>query len=476
MSARFLALAAGLLAVAHAQAQCSHDSPVSAPPAAIAPERGRPVLRPFPVADLVIPRAQPSSDQPGKTEEAGLIKLIQERIEPATWAAAGGWGTIDYYPMTMSLLINQTPDIQERIEDLLATLRRQKDTEVALEVRLVTVPEGFLERLGIDKAAPECPPQTTAAPPKPAGFTSDLGSPAREALPGGAFLNDKHVFQFLEAVQGDQRANVMQAPKVTVLNGQTAHVDCTDKQAFLTGAEVVQRDGQVVLTPKTEEIATGFHMSACPQVSADGRFVRVNLQIHRTDLASPAVPLTPVTVQVMDDQGKPAPFTQYLQQPKVNTVCIDSTAVIPDGGTVLLGGVKKVSEVRHECGTPVLSTIPYLNRLFTNVGYGREAQRVYVLVTPRVIVNEQEEKHAAEAVPCPKPCVAECPRPAVAEESEAHEPARTGAPVGRQAKVVGELLQAYDEACAAGHTREAAKFARAALTLDPTCFARERGR
>jgi general secretion pathway protein D len=64
---------------------------------------------------------------------------------------------------------------------------------------------------------------------------------------------------------------------------------------------------------------------------------------------------------------------------------------VPDGGTVLMGGLKRLSEGRNEFGPPVLSKIPYINRLFKNTGYGREAESLMIMVTPRIIINEEEE-------------------------------------------------------------------------------------
>ena len=61
--------------------------------------------------------------------------------------------------------------------------------------------------------------------------------------------------------------------------------------------------------------------------------------------------------------------------------------VVPDGGTVVMGGLKYMTEGRNEFGPPVLSKIPYLNRLFKNVAYGREGRSILIMVTPRVIIN-----------------------------------------------------------------------------------------
>jgi type II secretory pathway component GspD/PulD (secretin) len=66
--------------------------------------------------------------------------------------------------------------------------------------------------------------------------------------------------------------------------------------------------------------------------------------------------------------------------------------VVPDGGTVLLGGLKTMSEGRNEFGPPVLSNIPYLNRLFRNTGIGRETRHVMFMVTPRIIITSEEEE------------------------------------------------------------------------------------
>ena len=72
---------------------------------------------------------------------------------------------------------------------------------------------------------------------------------------------------------------------------------------------------------------------------------------------------------------------------------------MPDGGTILLGGIKRLSEGRVERGVPMLSKLPYVNRLFTNVGIGREAESLMLMVTPRIIIKEEEEDILIGATP-----------------------------------------------------------------------------
>jgi type II secretory pathway component GspD/PulD (secretin) len=461
-------LAAGLFAVAASAQQLPKPVPCPLPTAPAVATQPRMVQATYQVAELVVPVGNTAAD-PGKkgepakpvaTQEAALIKMIQETVAPKSWASNGGRGTIDYFPRTMTLIVSQAPDVQEQVADMLAALRRLQDTEVALEVRLVTVPDQFFERVGVDFNAPAC--QNGGPCPVQAATRADADRTA--------FLGDKQLVRFLEAVQGDPRSNVMQAPKMTLLDGQMGRLEAVDRQHFVTGCEIVQREGHALVIPKNEEVALGFRIAACPKVSADRRSVQVKLDVSQTNLASAAVPLFPVTMQLKDNEGKPQPFTQFLQQPVVNTFHLENTVTIPDGGTVLVGGMKKEVEARCEYGPPVLSRVPYANRLFKNVGVSRESKTVYVLVTPRVIVNTEEEQRPPTCPAKGSPCCRTAPM-AVVEECQAAVPVPDG-----QGKVIAELLRAYDQACAAGHKDEAAKLAQAALILDSTCFAKSRGK
>ena len=84
----------------------------------------------YPVTDL-IGRLVVSAQEPkllGKPgniiKDEALVNLITSTISPHSWTTMGGPGTIDYYPLAKTLVIHQTPDIQEQVADLLAALRQ----------------------------------------------------------------------------------------------------------------------------------------------------------------------------------------------------------------------------------------------------------------------------------------------------------------------------------------------------------------
>ncbi|HEY7310903.1 MAG TPA: hypothetical protein VH643_16180 [Gemmataceae bacterium] len=94
----------------------------------------------YSVADLLehkdLPKKAGILSRKGTSPEQRLMDVISNTISPRSWSAQGGIGTIDYFPMTKSLVVNQTVEVQDQICDLLAALRRLYDKEEQKEESL----------------------------------------------------------------------------------------------------------------------------------------------------------------------------------------------------------------------------------------------------------------------------------------------------------------------------------------------------
>lgn len=80
-----------------------------------------------------------------------------------------------------------------------------------------------------------------------------------------------------------------------------------------------------------------------------------------------------------------------VQLPTFNFTTTGTTTTVPDGGTGVLGGIMRASEGSVTRGVPMLSKVPYLNRLFKNRGIGRDVSSWNQTVVPRIIILEEEE-------------------------------------------------------------------------------------
>ena len=272
---------------------------------------------------------------------------------------------------------------------------------------------------------------------------------------GMAILSDLEAFFFLEAVQSDRRANVMFAPKVTLFNGQQATLTDTVQQPYVASLSPVVGTGAVGFQPQIGFINSGITLNVNAVISADRRYVRLSLAPNFNNLvdiftytfASGGAGGAGIGGaggggiggggiggaggiggvggiggfggggqaggqggggfggggfggggqgggglggQAGGAQAGAGDLT--IQQPIIENISVSTTVSVPDGGTVLLGGVKRLREGRTMYGVPILNKIPYVSRLFKNSGVGRETESVMLMVTPRIIIQEEEEE------------------------------------------------------------------------------------
>jgi len=391
-----------------------------------------------------------------------LIELITTTVAPETWDDVGGAGSIAPFETNLSIVVSQTQDVHEDIVDLLEQLRRMQDLQVTIEVRFITLNDNFFERIGIDfdfdidddidrpfqvfgRTTDDGDPETGAEPQRntldvdhdrsvtvglqqPGVFSADLDIPFSQnsfglAVPqfggfdatagaqlGFAILSDIEAFFFISAAQGDRRSNVMQAPKVTLFNGQQAYVSDTSQSPFVISVVPVVGDFAAAQQPVIVVLSEGTFLTVQAVVSDDRRFVRLTVVPFFSrigDVETFQFEGSETTTENSSQQGnqdEPDGDTgssrdttvsragTTVQLPTFSFVTVTTTVSVPDGGTVLLGGIKRLSEGRNEFGVPMLNKLPYINRLFKNVGIGRETQSLMLMVTPRIIIQEEEEE------------------------------------------------------------------------------------
>lgn len=387
-----------------------------------------------------------------------LIELITTTVKPQTWDEVGGPGSISEFRNNLSLVISQTQEVHEEIVDLLGQLRRNQDLQVTIEVRFITLNDNFFERIGVDfqfNITNEAPNDPRALSPSnkkeivglepPAGgaasfpnYTTDLGfdipfrqssfnlatpqfgQPVEVARFGFAILSDLEAFLLVNAAQGDRRSNVLQAPKVTLFNGQQASVFDQTTTPFVISVIPVVGDFAAAYQPVITVLSEGTSLTVQATISNDRRFVRLTVLPFFSQIGdvreftfSGSKTTSKKTTASSGSGGSGGDTTAStddaitstdgitIQLPNFSFVTVNTTVSVPDGGTVLLGGIKRLSEGRNEFGVPILSKLPYINRLFKNVGIGRETQSLMMMVTPRIIIQEEEEERLGMTPPAP---------------------------------------------------------------------------
>ena len=174
-------------------------------------------------------------------------------------------------------------------------------------------------------------------------------------------------------------SEVRQAPKVTLFDGQTAAFIDQAGSVPVTDLQDPVLDVVVKGTPLSS-LTYGQAVTIIPRMSADG--TRVILDMRPASQGVIATPAATFTIG-----GVPIEIFMPIVAPSVDKVAVS----VPDGGTLLIGGIKNVSD-HGMSGVPLLNKIPYINRLFKNVSIARESESLMMMVTPRIIIQEEEEE------------------------------------------------------------------------------------
>ena len=135
----------------------------------------------------------------------------------------------------------------------------------------------------------------------------------------------------------------------------------------------------------------GFVLDVEAVISADRRYVTMTVQFGLNENVSFATVVVSGAAGGGGFTGRSSVFEGEIQLPKLEGTQIATTVSVPDKGTVLLGGQRKVSEFELEVGVPVLSKIPWLNRLFTNRASEKIELTTLLLVRPEIIIQQENE-------------------------------------------------------------------------------------
>ena len=380
-------------------------------------------------------------EQIGWQELVDIIKRnVNAMADPsvAPWTDEGGPAAIDY--MNGLLVVTQTPEGHQRVSGLLEKLRRERAIMISVEARFVTVADDFLQDITLDvdvafdsgatgrwnpagqlvqdpstlergTAFNTLPGQVGGAAGDPrwgspiivsgtgsnalgtstllpvagtafAGFNANEGGMAVS----GVFLDDLQIGFLLRAIQADSRSTTLFAPRITLYNGQRSYISISNVITYLADAEPVIAEAAVAWDPVVESIPVGATLDVKATVSADRRYVQLDL---RPQVASAnAADFRQLIVQAAVP-GAVAEFT--IELPEVQVSDLRTTVSVPDGGTLLLGGSKRYVEIEVETGVPILNKVPILRRLFNNRASIRTNQNLLILIRPKILIQSEEE-------------------------------------------------------------------------------------
>ena len=206
--------------------------------------------------------------------------------------------------------------------------------------------------------------------PPATGSTSTLSSFVN-GLSG--IVGDNTVSALIRALATDSRAKILSAPSVLATDNRPARIQVGTEEPIATGS-VSSAFGTAnnTVSNSIQYRNTGRIMTIIPQVNSQGL---VNLQI-KAEVSARGDDVT------VGDQ----------KFPSFNTQDAETSAVVNDGETLVIGGLIGEIKTKGRTGLPYLMDLPVVGRFFGATSETSTKTELIMLITPRVIRNREEAR------------------------------------------------------------------------------------
>ena len=352
---------------------------------------------------------------------ADLVTVLKEASDPKYWETDG----VEIRPEDAGLLtIKASPEMVAKVQGLLQDLRRNQTPIVTVDSKFLTISRNFLQEIGIDfrglggsgnKGSVVTLDEATnglvsnssrgldnagtgdpAANPTAGAFYNDGGdgdirartenffsqdlgrvlSPTGGLTAGWTLLDDTQLNMILRAVEKRQDGEVVNSQILSVVNKARGHVAVINQTAYVRDFDVEVAQAAFIADPKVDVIQDGIVLDVQPIILNDRKYIILNLNPPVAELQRPIPTFTTSLA------GSTLPVT--LQLPNLTVTNFSTTVKVPDGGTVLLGGLRQVLTKERRAEVPLLARLPLISFLFKQEGTADENRSLMVMVRAQI--------------------------------------------------------------------------------------------
>ncbi|HED64965.1 MAG TPA: hypothetical protein ENJ09_05345, partial [Planctomycetes bacterium] len=351
------------------------------------------------------------AEKPKINEPDDLATLVQENVAVGTWEDDGVSITVE----GGNMVVVHTPEVQVQVQKFLEELRRFSSSLVTIESKFLVIRDGFIQEIGVDWRGLDNPgipyknlddlnlgdnptqgldnsgDGVTLTPPSSGAFYDDggdgsfagrtenvFGSALGSALStiGGmtaqyTFLNDLELSMILRLVEKSQNAELINDQVLSVHNTQRAYVTVVNQRAYVQDFDVEVAQFQAIADPVINVLTEGIVLDVRPTIHNDRKSMTLEIQPTVAQVKS----LTNFSTTLA---GQTAAIT--FQLPELEVQSVFTTVDIPDGASILLGGLSRLRNVERRAEVPWLANVPLLGFLFKREGYNDERESLMILL------------------------------------------------------------------------------------------------
>jgi type IV pilus assembly protein PilQ len=295
---------------------------------------------------------------------------------------------------TNTLIAYDLPEYLAKVNELLGALD-QPETQVEIEARVIRTTSEFARQLGLrwgfnGAMTPELGNTTNLAFPNKGAIDGALGPllpgrPPRDAigLALGSINGAFNISVEISALEREGKVKTLLTPRVVTQNNVKATITRGQEIPYSTITSAASTGG-ALLIPTVQFRTAALTLAVTPRVTA------ANTVILEVDV----------------DNGSPGQVEENGNR-AINTQRAQTTVLVADGATTVIGGIQGSEEFDTERRTPGLWRLPFIGGLFKDTEHDATNEELLIFITPRIIRMPGQQTattaSAGMAAPVPQP-------------------------------------------------------------------------
>lgn len=306
------------------------------------------------INQMATTRADRENLQDLQTEVFVIRYATAGNISSAIGSALSERGQVSVDDRTNSIIVTDIPYKLQEVNRLLPILD-SPTAQVMIEAKLVEIDASYARELGIDWNVGNLTRSNniTRAGMNTGGLS--VGDPSG-TFSFGTISNILDVQATLTMLESQNHAHILSEPRIAIIDNMTGTV-VSGKEIPLT---LQDESGNTYI----QLYQVGVELTVTPHINADNN-VTLELNPRVSDLAGEAT---------------------AAQQPIIITQYANTTLMIDDGATAVIGGIMRNRHTTVRRSIPILGQIPLLgNLLFSYNSDREESTELIIFVTPHII-------------------------------------------------------------------------------------------
>lgn len=157
----------------------------------------------------------------------------------------------------------------------------------------------------------------------------------------------------LQAAEADSRNKTVSSPRVVTLNRKAATINNTQQVTILSGVNATTG------LPIYQTFSAPLTLGVTPSINPDNR-ISLDLNIAKSTITN-------------------------AQTGSLDTNTVTTNVIVENGGTVVIGGFARESDLQVQDRVPFLGDLPYVGNLFKTTTKSQSRSELLIFITPRII-------------------------------------------------------------------------------------------